>query len=50
MLADVSAKLRKAAGLTTKPSGAVANGKAKGNGKAKRTGSGVAEKVKDAVS
>jgi hypothetical protein len=44
MLADVSAKLRKAAGLPAKPTGAVANGAAKGKG------NGVAAKVKDAVS
>ena len=45
MLADVSAKLRKAAGLPTKPTGTVANGNGKANGKA----SGVAKKVKQAV-
>jgi Mn-containing catalase len=43
MLAEVSAKLRKAAGLPKKPTGDVAND-ANGNG------SGVVDKVKDAVS
>ena len=41
MLAEVSAKLRKAAGMPKKPTGVVANN---GNGK------GVVDKVKDAVS
>jgi hypothetical protein len=41
MLAEVSAKLRQAAGLPAKPTGVVANN---GHGK------GVVEKVKDAVS
>ena len=41
MLADVSAKLRKAAGLPAKPTGTVANGNGKANG--------VAKKVKQAV-
>ena len=40
MLAEVSAKLRKAAGLPAKPTAVVANS---------RNGKGVAEKVKDAV-
>ncbi len=48
MLADVSAKLRKAAGLTAKPTGTIANGKS--SGKSKGKGNGVAKKVKDAVS
>ena len=52
MLADVSAKLRKAAGLSAKPTGAVANGagKGNGNGNSTRNGKGRAGKVKDAVS
>jgi hypothetical protein len=48
MLADVSAKLRKAAGLSAKPTGTVANGKSKGKSNGK--GNGAVEKVKDAVS
>ena len=54
MLADVSAKLRKAAGLSAKPNEAVANGAGKGNGNGNgnstRNGKGRAGKVKDAVS
>jgi hypothetical protein len=46
-LAEVSAKLRKAAGLPAAPTGAVANGNGKSNGKGK--GSEVVDKVKDAV-
>ena len=45
MLAEVSAKLRKAAGLPAKPTGVVAN-----NGNGKANGKGVVDKVKDAVS
>jgi hypothetical protein len=41
MLAEVSAKLRKAAGLPAKPTGVVANN---------ADGKGVVDKVKDAVS
>ena len=45
MLAEVSKKLRKAAGLPAKPTGVVAN-----NGNGKANGKGVVDKVKDAVS
>src|ERR1700759_4122339 len=51
MLAEVSAKLRKAAGLSAKPKAVVANdanSKGKGKGKGKRNG--VVDKVRDAVS
>jgi hypothetical protein len=45
MLAEVSAKLRKAAGMSVKPKALVAN-----NGKGKGKRNGVVDKVKDAVS
>src|ERR1700729_3008099 len=44
MLADVSAKLRKAAGLPTKPTGTVANSNGKANGAAKKARKTVAAK------
>ena len=49
MLAEVSAKLRKAAGLPAKPKAVVAN-KGKSKSKSKTNGNGVVDKVKDAVS
>ena len=48
MLAEVSAKLRTAAGLPAKPTGTVVNGNGNGNGNG--DGHGLVEKVKDAVS
>src|SRR6201995_2834728 len=51
MLAEVSAKLRKAAGLSAKPKAVVANdAKSKGKGKGKGKRNGVVDKVRDAVS
>ena len=55
MLSEVSAKLRKAAGLPAKPTAVVANNgkgkrKSKTKSKSKTNGNGVVDKVKDAVS